>query len=119
MKNAATCIWYFQLEKLTLHKVPVFREPEDDESDKENENEGSSQPSQSEKQPGIDDLTELEKFTPEQLKVMSSDELAAMLQKEEEFLKSLSPNLNTLQDYEKKVSFVRNIYWKKKIMKNP
>lgn len=89
-----------------MHKIPVFREPDDDEPAEPNEEGGSSQPSPPEKQPSIDDLTEFEKFTAEQLERITADEISAALQKEEEFLKTLTPNLNTLQDYEKKVSFV-------------
>lgn len=59
-----------------MHRILEFREPDDE---------------------------EFEKFTSEQLKRITAHEISAALQKEEEFLKTLSPNLDAPYDYEKKV----------------
>ncbi len=97
-----------QLEKLTLHKIPVFREPDDDDeeaNEEGNENEkGGGEPTNREKRRSeVAEREDFEKFTPEILDKVSSSEISSMLQKEEEYLKTLTPNLNTLQDYERKV----------------
>ncbi|XKL63421.1 hypothetical protein PGB90_005785 [Kerria lacca] len=92
-----------KLEKLSLHKIPIFRDPDEEEEETCNENEmGESNQKKKRNSKQIYESTELEKYTPEFLEEINSSEITASLQKEEEYLKTLSPNLNTLQDYEKK-----------------
>ena len=91
-----------------MHKIPTFRDPEEelDERDSEGEigpaGDNGERPNKK-KTDTISDLTEFVKFTPDELKEMSGNDLNAQITKEDEYLKTLKPNLNTLQDYEKKV----------------
>lgn len=88
-----------------MHKIPIFRDPDEEEEETCNENEmGESNQKKKRNSKQIYESTELEKYTPEFLEEINSSEITASLQKEEEYLKTLSPNLNTLQDYEKKVN---------------
>lgn len=93
---------------MALHKIPTFREPDDQEGDeesakeKEDANEAGDSPGQKSTNEVVDANT-FETFTDDVLESIDEDEIMGSLQKEEEYLKTLTPNLNTLQDYEKKV----------------
>ena len=100
----------FQMEKLTLHKIPSFRDPDtepDDEEPAPDEAVGpagdAEQQTKKKKTNTTPDLTEFVIFTAEELKQTSNSDLSAQLKEKEEYLKTLAPNLNTLADYEKKV----------------
>lgn len=93
-----------KLEKLTLHKIPVFREPEDEALDANDvvtsHDETNQQPKETPNETTSD--TEFIQFSPGLLDTLNITDITTQLQKEEEYLKTLTPNLNTLQDYEKK-----------------
>lgn len=88
-----------------MHKIPVFREPEDENQEKNDDETAAGPSSQQPKETPAESANEIEfaKFPPEVLDDVNAADIASQLQKEEEYLKTLSPNLNTLQDYEKKV----------------
>lgn len=97
--------YYFillQLEKLNLHKIPVFHEPAEEEEE-EAEADQDEQQREAEAQPAETESNVLVTYEVEKLEECSQADLNALLQKEEEYLKTLTPNLNTLKDYEKKV----------------
>ena len=94
-----------------MHKIQIFREPDDQEGDEESakEQQDSNEAGSSTEEKSTNELVNantFEIFTDDLLESMDEDEIIGSLQKEEEYLKTLTPNLNTLQDYEKKVQFL-------------
>lgn len=92
-----------------MHKIPTFHNPEEEVDEEEPTEARQPDPAASnEEQPknttdAVANLTEFVTFTAEELNEMNGKNLNEQLANEEEFVKTLTPNLNTLQDYEKKV----------------
>ncbi|XP_065224960.1 structural maintenance of chromosomes protein 4 isoform X2 [Planococcus citri] len=95
-----------KLEKLTLHKIPTFKEPADEDDRNEEEApqsaENADAAAAAAEQAKEDDV--LLTYDAETLEAASNSDINADIQKEEEHLKTFTPNLNTLNDYDKKTN---------------
>ena len=90
---------------MTLHKIPSFKEPVDE--DDQHEDDPSEQPGTSAAVPNAEQAKESEAlltYDNETLEAASNSDINTEIQKEEELLKTFTPNLNTLNDYDKKAS---------------